>query len=31
MLDLADIPAFALAVIFSIAIVSIAVWDYRRK
>lgn len=31
MMDPTDLPAFALAVIFSIAIVSIAVWDYRRK
>ena len=30
MLDPTDIPAFAIAVIFSIAIIAIAVWDYRR-
>lgn len=31
MLDPSDLPAFTLAVIFSLAIVALAIWDYRRK
>ena len=31
MLDPTDSPAFALALIFTVAIIALAVWDYRRK